>query len=161
MKRLFTTLLCAALPSLVGGQCASSCTVTNLVSLGFGTVEPFGNNVDASATFSVGCTAPLLAGCTETYSLLISSSDNGALVPRQMQSSGNLLDYNIYTSALRNTVWGNGAQGTSTVTGSISFPLIFLGGTLSNSHTAFGRAFGGQGAAPGFYSDAPLITLIY
>jgi spore coat protein U-like protein len=64
------------------------------------------------------------------------------------------LNYNIYTSAARTTVWGNGTSGTATIGGT--------GTGTSQSVTVYGRVGSGQTSVPaGAYADTVAVTVTY
>jgi spore coat protein U-like protein len=73
-----------------------------------------------------------------------------------MTNGGNILEYNLYTDATYQTVWGNGIAGSIIVSGSTS-------DTLPTNHTVYGRIpLNTQLAAvSGSYTDSIAITVTY
>jgi spore coat protein U-like protein len=72
-----------------------------------------------------------------------------------MVSGGNELVYNLYTSAARTTVWGDGSGATSTVSG------VGAGLLTASTHTVYGRIGVNQDANPGSYSSTVTVTLTF
>jgi spore coat protein U-like protein len=71
-----------------------------------------------------------------------------------MTSGANLLSYNIYTSAARTTVWGDGTGSSATIGGT--------GTGSAQSVTVYGRVSGGQTTVPvGSYADTVAVTVTY
>jgi spore coat protein U-like protein len=104
---------------------------------------------DASATVVVTCT-PL-----EDYDIALDEgADPAATVDhRLMQFLTNDLHYDLYTSAARTTIWGDGTAGTAIVSGS--------GTGLLQTHTVYGRIPTGQFVPPGAYVDLVTVTVTY
>lgn len=79
--------------------------------------------------------------------------------PRKMASGSDQLNYDLYTSSARTTIWGDGTSGTQVVSGSVT--IVLLGGT-SSDHPVYGRIPSGQTSVPpGSYSDTVLVTVTY
>jgi spore coat protein U-like protein len=71
-----------------------------------------------------------------------------------MTSGANLLNYNIYTTAARTTVWGNGTGGTAAIGGT--------GSGVAQAVTVYGRVGSGQTSVPaGAYADTVAVTITY
>lgn len=137
--------------------------------LAFGAYRPltFGGEtasveVDSQASLSIGCNqvlAPLtclLPLFTSNYTLTISAGGGASPLTRRMTGSngGPALSYNLYTTAGRTVVWGDGAAGTS-VPGSIT-------GCGTRSHTVYGRIPAAQNTVrPGAFSDALVLTVTF
>lgn len=125
---------------------ASSCSVS-AGALAFGTYDPL-SLVDKDATSTINVTCNLLS----PYTLKLNGgSVNANISARQMDDgSSNRLGYQLYTTTLRTTVWGDGTTG-STVTG--------VGTGLSVPHTVFGRASASQNVPNGSYADTITVSL--
>jgi spore coat protein U-like protein len=67
-----------------------------------------------------------------------------------MKSGANLLNYNLYTSAARNVVWGDGTGGSNTMSATAN------GSTTLN---IFGQIPASQDAAVGTYTDSITATV--
>jgi spore coat protein U-like protein len=158
---LATTMaaICLPAPAIAGtasGSLATSATVTanctvSTSALAFGNVDSTSaSNVDATGGLTITCTN----GSAWAASAGVGGGSGASYADRRMTAGGNLLSYNIYTSAARTTVWGDGTGSTAT-----------LGGTgtgSAQSVTVYGRVGGGQSTVPiGSYADTVSVTITY
>jgi spore coat protein U-like protein len=160
MRRALLGCVFALFASAAG---AATCSVTGLP-VAFGNYgSPNGSQTDTSGTITVTCTPDLiLLACRTNYTVSLSTGTAGSYSPRQLASGANRLNYNLYTSATRTTVWGSGAGGTATVAGTINagiLGLICLAG--SNDHTVYGRIPASQNVSAGSYGDTITVTVTY
>lgn len=102
------------------------------------------------------CTA-ILVGVSASWDILLSTGSSGSFSPRRLFSGGNSLLYNLYTSAGRTQVWGDGTAGTAKVSDS----QLLLVGTNQYSYTTYGRIPALQDRAPGAYMDTITVTVNY
>jgi spore coat protein U-like protein len=136
-----------------GGAAAQICTITSSA-MAFGAYNPASSaNVDAIGQVKVNCLLPTLV----TFKL---SVGNGAgarySTGRKMTrtAGGGTLIYNLYTSAARTTVLGDGTDGSQYAN---DFGLWF-------AHTlqVYGRIRGPQPTVqPGSYVDTVIVTASY
>jgi spore coat protein U-like protein len=84
------------------------------------------------------------------YSISLSSG-SGTFAARSMTSGAYILSYNLYTTAARNVVWGNGAGAAATVGGTGS------GSTMNIA--VYGRLPAGQNVHPASYADSIVVTV--
>ncbi|HMG46644.1 MAG TPA: spore coat U domain-containing protein [Allosphingosinicella sp.] len=151
--------LCLPAPAIagtVGNNLATSATVTanctiSTSPLAFGNVDSTSaSDVDASGGLTITCTN----GSAWTASAGLGAGSGASYANRKMTAGANLLNYNIYTSAARTTVWGDGTASTAT-----------LGGTgtgSAQSVTVYGRVGGAQNSVPvGNYVDTVAVTVTY
>ena len=84
------------------------------------------------------------------------SPSSGGFNPRKMKdpSSGDMLNYNLFTDATRSTVWGDGTQGTTTITKAVPQNKPWV-------TTVYGRIPAGQNVSAGSYSDTLTVTIIW
>jgi spore coat protein U-like protein len=159
---LVLSLLGAAAPAMAGtagttfqvtATVVSACTVSGGL-LNFGAaIDPLATAlpVDASSTLTVVCTN------TTPYAVALDAGSNAggatSFGSRAMKSGAELLGYQLYTSAGRTTVWGDGSGGSSTVSGT--------GSGSSQSLTIHGRMPALTGVVPGSYSDTVTVTISY
>ncbi|MFZ9405995.1 MAG: spore coat U domain-containing protein [Burkholderiaceae bacterium] len=127
----------------------SQCTTLTTNALAFGTYDPTSATAtDASATLSIKCSQ----GAAITVDLNAGTTAGATVAQRKLASGANTLNYNLYTSAARTTVWG----GANTVSGTGQ------GLDTATSFTVHGRIAAGQTqAAPGSYSDTITVTVSY
>ncbi|MBD3770655.1 MAG: spore coat U domain-containing protein [Rhodobacterales bacterium] len=163
MRRAKLPLLLIAVASLSGLAISQTATDSFTVSaevidacnltannLDFGSYSAIsGSAVDATSTLSVTCTN----GTSYTIALDEGTTAGGAFTARLMTDSTNTLSYNLYTSAARTTVWGDGTGATQTTAGTGS-------GTLQ-SLTVYGRVPSSQNVPVGSYSDSVTATITF
>ena len=127
----------------------STCTVSSPTTLDFGTAGILSANIDATTTISVTCTA------STTYNIgLNAGTGTGATVAtRKMTSSGNTVNYTLYSDSARTTVWGN-TIGTDT-------PTTTPGTGSAQSYTVYGRVPSQVSPAAGTYTDTITVTVTY
>jgi spore coat protein U domain-containing protein, fimbrial subunit CupE1/2/3/6 len=126
------------------GDALALCTAS-VVPVAFGTYNPLtGQNVDSTGGVDVVCLPPA------PYTISISPGQ-GSYAARLMTSGTYHLAYNLYTSASRSVVWGDGTGGSSSVGGS--------GATAS--YPIYGRIPASQNVGIGAYADALLVTVTF
>lgn len=125
---------------------------------------PFGAYTPSSAlalsgtgTVTVTCTVTLI-GLLETWTIALSSGSSGSFAARQMQSGGNALLYNLYTSAGHTQVWGDGSSGTATVSDT---QLLVVGTSPPYPYIVYGVVNALQDKPVGVYSDTIIVTLSF
>ena len=82
----------------------------------------------------------------------ISAGASGSFAARRMQSGADGLDYNLYTSPTRTSVWGDGNNGTDSVK---VRPTKHE--TISTS--VYGRIPAGQNVRAGTYTDTLIVSI--
>jgi spore coat protein U-like protein len=149
-----TVLAPARADALVCGFLGCSCTVT-AAPLEFGDIAPLDGAQDGEGEIEIDCTG--VAELTPSMVVRMQSGDHGTIAARKMQSAsgGHLLDYNIYTSSLRNTVWGDGTTG-STVT--VNGNLVVIG-DWNITRAVHARVSPTTAARPGDYSDHVIVRI--
>lgn len=107
-------------------------------------------NVDQTSSLSVTCT--LLT--PYTIALDAGAHASGVFANRAMNNGTDNLNYQLYTTTLRNAIWGDGTNSTSTVAGT--------GLGIAQTVTVYGRIPSGQNVSTGSYVDNPVnVTLTY
>lgn len=158
---LFIPLLAASM--VIGtGPAQAACNVLELCScttsasgISFGSYDPLSSSpVDSTGTVTVDCTFAVALG--GTYTISLSTGGSGSYAARWLSLAGGHLNYNLYTTNARSTIWGNGT-GSQTVTGAP------LSGLFSNSQifTVYGRIPGAQNVPAGSYNDMITVTVTY
>ena len=92
--------------------------------------------MDGSGGLSITCTN----GTAWSAAAGVGSGSGASFASRRMTSGANLLAYNLYTSAARTTVWGDGTASTGAFTGT--------GTGAAQSVTVYGRVGSGQTSVP-------------
>ena len=127
----------------------SVCTVS-ATNLAFGNYDASsGTPNDASSTVTTTCSN------TTGYTVALNAgTGSGATVAvRRMTNGANTLDYSMYTTAGRTTVWGDGTLSTVTQAGT--------GNGTGQALTVFGRIPTGQYVTAGSYTDTVTATVTY
>ena len=133
---------------------ANNCFIDSASTLAFGTYDPSSATaLDQTSTITVRCTNK----ANYTLFLNAGTTAGGTFANRLMASGTDTLQYNLYTTAQRNTVWGDGTNSTSGVTGIGQG----LGAGQTNSHTVFGRIPVQPNAVSGNYADTVTVTISY
>lgn len=141
-------VLLEALILLLPVAARAQCTVT-AAPVSFGTYVPFSATPD-DATGSVRVACSNFSG---GYTIALGSG-GGTISARRMASGSATLQYQLYTTAARTTVWGNGTGGSVVVSGSCFF-------LCSQIYSVHGRIPARQVARPGTYVDTITVTVTF
>jgi spore coat protein U-like protein len=130
---------------------SSICNFQTVTDVNFGSYDVLSSlNNDSTGSFVVDCSA----SWTTVISSIGISPNSGGFNPRKMKltTGTDLLDYYLYTNSSRSTIWGDGTQGSSTVTSSVqkNHPLTI---------TIYGRIPPGQNVGIGNYGEVLIITI--
>lgn len=131
----------------VSAQVQATCDIS-ASALNFGTYT--GAATSNNSTLTVQCT-----NSTE-YTVALDKGVNGAAVgTREMKdsSSGDTLNYQLYTDNTYTTVWGDGTSSSGTQSGT--------GDGSNQTLTVYGKLPAGQFKTPGTYSDTITATITY
>jgi spore coat protein U-like protein len=127
---------------------------TTATALAFPAYTPGGGAVAQTSTVSVKCTK----NSAYTVALNGGNTTGGSVAQRLMNSGGNTLQYNLYTTATHATVWGD-SSGTSVTQAGTGAGLA-----TANVLTVYGQvpdSTSNQLAVPGAYSDTITVTVSY
>jgi spore coat protein U-like protein len=153
MSLVRAVLAAAALAALLvpGLSRAQTCWFsTGPTTLAFGTYDPTSATpTDSTSTFTYACSSSK----ARPVVVWLGSGGAGSFNPRQLAFGADRLSYNLYTTALRNVIWGDGSGGTVTLS---STPV---GSTHGATVTIYGRIAPGQWVAAGSYGDSVVVTL--
>jgi spore coat protein U-like protein len=119
----------------------TSCEVNSVSAVDFGSYDVFSSLNDNS----VGSITIRCKGGGSTALVALSSGQSNSYSSRLMRSAGNSLNYNLYTSAARIVVWGDGSGGSS---------ALSVNRNSTTTLSVFGQIPAGQDAAVGAYSDS-------
>lgn len=140
--------------ALVCGIFGCTCNVS-ATTLDFGNINPLAGADTAEGEVTVDCTG--LAELFPSILVRMQAGQHGAISARKMRAtSGDLLDYNIYTTDQYGTVWGNGTTGGQ--------PVSVSGGLLALGHWTVQRTVHGvvsptTATRPGAYTDTVVIRI--
>jgi spore coat protein U-like protein len=165
---LMTCLGAGALPGAAHDAAAATATGSLIVSatveatcavsanpLSFGTYRPGQGNVTANTTLSVRC--PKGSPFTVT---LDAGTGGGTVVQRVMTFGAYRLQYSLYTTAARSTVWGDGTMSSATVAG-IGHGLSSVQAIVETVYGQLPDISANQDLAPGLYTDTVRVTVSY
>jgi spore coat protein U-like protein len=133
---------------------APTCTVSANPLL-FGTYTPGDGGLNGNTTLLVRCSR----GAAFTVAL-DAGAGGGTLAQRLMTQGAAHLQYNLYTSAARTSVWGDGSLSSATVAGVGKG----LAGNEAITETVYGTLpdnAANRRLPPGLYSDTVLVTISY
>jgi len=111
------------------------------------------STVDGSADLSVRCSNGT------PYTIKLGDGANGVIAQRLLKSGSNVLEYNLFTSTARTTIWGD-TVGTNTVGGTGQGMSL----AKANTHTVYGtiaNSAANQDAPTGTYADSVAVTVEY
>jgi len=132
---------------------ARACTIS-VTGVAFGAYDPqLPAPDDSTGTVDLACHPSV-----QSPVVSMNAGSYGSMATREMASGTNRLDYNLYTTIARTVVWGDGSQGSATVT--------MTGGRVNAgvrrfSRTIYGRIPTGQFVAPGTYGDTITVTVTF
>lgn len=116
------------------------CAFVTISSMNFGSY--IGTDTNGTGAMTVNC------ALGTNYAISFGTGGSGTYDPRQMNSGGNLLSYNLYTDNSCATIWEY-----HTVNGT---------GTGSDqNYSIYGRIQAGQNVPVGSYSDNIIVTIDY
>lgn len=142
-------LLCVA---IIG--CTCNVTASDVE---FGDINPLAGPQEAIGAISVDCTG--VADVAPSVSTRIDAGQWGTFATRKMRNaSGDLLNYNLYTTDQETVIWGDGTAGTSTV--SMNGGLLSLG-HWSTSRDVHGLVAPTPTTKPGNYSDTVVVRIVW
>ena len=161
--RLFRTCAVAVLLACACGLArAGDCTIS-LSPVNFGSYDPLvAAPVDANGNVQVDCDATTLGELFSgvSVSIALSPGNSGSYASRSMrQGVVSTLSYNLYTTAGRTTVWGNGTGGTGVQGGVVGG--FFSGQPTPRNFTVFGRIPATQDPNVGPHSDTIFVTVTF
>ena len=153
--------LVAALALLGGREAHALDCQISVTGVAFGTYDPV-ITVPTDSTGNVRVRCVHLAGgaVRANYTVDLSAGSSNSYAQRQMRSGTAVLNYNLYNSATRTQVWGNGIGGSVRVSNSL---LVNPGNYVENvaDHPIYGRIPAAQAADTGMYTDTILVTMTF
>lgn len=127
------------------------CNITNITPVNFG-------NYDVAINIPKDSLGNITISCEKRTLVTIlldrgQHSQNFSIRYMKHTSLNDYLAYNLYTSAGRTTVWGDGSGGSSTVT-------VEVKNNRSTTVTIYGRILPNQNVSVGNYNDIITITIL-
>ena len=151
MRGTALALPLAAILMLVAAEVEGACSVS-ASGVAFGTYDVF----QATPTDSTGTITFRCGGQDKNILITISRGSSPTFNPRLLQTTSDVLLYNLYRDAALTQIWGDGGGGTTT---------YFNHNPQPNDQDivlpVFGRIPAGQDASVGVYSDTVVVTIEY
>jgi spore coat protein U-like protein len=152
--KTFVRLCALLLLTCPAGEARALCNVT-ATGISFGAYDVFAAApLDSTGSVTVTCTYFLPRNVRVSIG---ASPTSGGFNPRKMTppTGSDRLDYNLFTTSSRSTIWGDGTAGTSTVL------LSSVRRNQPRVTTIYGRVPAGQDIQVGSYTDTVTVTILY
>jgi spore coat protein U-like protein len=144
-----------------GETAAVDCSVST-AGVAFGTYDPTALTPnDSTGALTVTCSHDTGGGRRVNYTVALSTGSSGNYVQRELRAGTAILGYNLFDSATRTRVWGNGLAGTGIASGSLTVGPGVGNRVRQASHPIYGRIPAQQSAATGDYTDTIVVTLTF
>ena len=148
-RRILTA--CALLAAAFAPACAEAACTVGTVAVSFGSYDPTSATAD-DGTGAINVTCKFSDGAP---TIALGPGGSGNFATSRMTSGPWNLRYNLFTTAARNLIWGDGTAGTLTLipTG------IRSGGNVTFSPSVYGRIPALQNVGAGTYADSVVVTV--
>jgi spore coat protein U-like protein len=125
----------------------ADCRASSLGDVNFGAYDVFSNlpNTSGVGSLTIKCT-----GGKQSPAVMLSAGQSQNFVTRKLRSGENSLNYNLYTSAARNLVWGDGTGASGVMFANKSHTVVL---------DMYGSIPEGQDPAVGTYTDNIIVTI--
>ena len=156
MKRNLKAWLAATLLALAAPHALAATCSVSAVSLPFGSYNPFkATPTDTTGNIAVTCSG--VAGEAVAYAIGLNSG-TGTFAQRRMRSGiGSSLNYNIYTTAARTLIWGDGSGGSVVVSDGYTLGAP----SVTRNYPVYGRTPALQKMPVQLYTDTIVVTLTF
>jgi spore coat protein U-like protein len=139
---------------------ATSCSAS-MSNVSFGAVDPFGANVDVTATITYSCTTNGLLGIgllgarvRMCFSIGSGAQGDGTINPRRMTGGVAPMTFQLYKDAARTQAWGTLSDGFGAVQVDLEYSSLLGSSSGGGSLTVYGRVPTGQNTlSPAGYSN--------
>ncbi|MDQ7996578.1 MAG: spore coat U domain-containing protein [Luteibacter sp.] len=153
-------LAIAAMAATPRVEAATTCSITSITNLAFGTVDPTGTVVNTQATVNYSCSySGVLGGLYGSYisaCVSLAPDELGNFAPRTLLNTANTdrMQYQAFKDGSYSTIWGRVNNATYTPqTFTRNFGLLSNNVTITGSLTIYGQVPALQsGLSPGNYS---------
>lgn len=129
---------------------ATSCMFSSVSPVSFGAYDIFSTmpNNNGVGSLTIDCKG----SGNDNFEVSLSTGQSHSYAMRVMRSGSNRLNYNLYTSADRSVVWGNGRGSSQAMT---------VRKNKATTLSVFGQIPAGQDAAVGTYTDPIVATVTF
>lgn len=158
-RTLSIGLVAGCLPSTALACTLCLCSLVATTPVAFANYDPgVFTATDVVGQLTLSCTVVSVSS-TIAYEIRLGRGTANSYAPRRMSGpAGSGLNYNLYTTAARTIVWGDGTGGSSVVSGS---GTVLLVGGLARTHSVFGRVPARQFVQAGAYTDLIVVTVAF
>jgi spore coat protein U-like protein len=152
---------CCALLAAPTAWAVADCSVSS-TGVAFGIYDP----TTAAATDSTGnltlvCTHVSGGGQRVNYSVALSAGNSGTFTQRWMRAGTSTLNYNLFDTAARARIWGDGSAGTVVISDGFAVGPGQGNNRREVVYPIYGRIPAQQAVATGNYSDTIVVTLTF
>jgi spore coat protein U-like protein len=125
----------------------AKCDFSSIGDGNFGAYDVFSKlpNTSGVGSLRIKCT-----GGKQSPAVMLSAGQSHNFVVRTLRSGANALNYNLYTSAARNLVWGDGSGATGVMFADKNHTVVL---------DIYGSIPAGQDPAVGLYTDSIVVTI--
>lgn len=150
--RLFVRLVgCAGLLAFISpaSLADSGCSFSSVTPVNFGAYDVFaeGPNINGVGSLHIRC-----SGGGGPFIVTLSRGRSNSFAARVMTSGANSMSYNLFTSAARTVIWGDGTGGSSTMT---------VTKNTSTTLSIYGLIPAGQDVSVGIYTDSLIAAVSF
>ena len=139
----------------------ADCTVSS-TGVAFGTYDPLAAAAtDSTGNLTLVCTHVSGAGQRVNYSVALSSGSSGTFTQRWMRAGAATLTYNLFDTAARARIWGDGSAGTVVVSDGFAVGPGQGNNRREVVYPIYGRIPALQSVATGTYTDTIVVTLTF
>lgn len=150
----------AAMAAPERSEAATNCSAS-MSNVSFATVDPFGGNVDVTATISYNCSTSGLLGIglrgarvKMCFSIGSGAQGDGTIAPRRMTGGATPMAFQLYKDAARTQIWGGLSDGYGAVLVDLEYSALLGSSSGGGSLTVYARVPGGQSTlSPAGYSN--------
>jgi len=139
----------------------ADCTVSS-TGVAFGTYDPLAaTNTDSTGNLSLVCTYVSGSGQRVNYTLALSTGNSGTFTQRWMRAGAGTLSYNLFDTAARARIWGDGSAGTVVVSDGFAVGPGQGNNRREVAYPIYGRIPALQAVGTGNYTDTIVVTLTF
>lgn len=156
MRARVLLALVLLLSPMGAAHAVANCSVS-ATTVAFGGYNPFSATpLDSTGDIAVSCSLGGIISLLVSYEIKLATGGSGGYSPRRMSNGANTLNYNLYTTSGRGTIWGNGSS-----SGTVSDSYLLGIGTTVRHYGVYGRVPALQNARSGGYLDSITVTVEY
>jgi spore coat protein U-like protein len=157
-------LACAAGCALLAGteaRAVADCSVSS-TGVAFGIYDPTATAAtDSTGNLTLVCTYVSGGGQRVNYTVALSTGYSGTFTQRWMRGGPSTLNYNLFDTAARARIWGDGSAGTVVISDGFAVGPGQGNNRREVVYPIYGRIPAQQAVDTGNYSDTIVVTLTF